>query len=420
MALPNVTNLRVTSGSSRPVVLEWDGIDQVTYGECTYSVFRKRVQDVSWPARIGWTANTTYTDSTAAAGTSYEYRVAHSYGLAAEPCMITALGVDPTFGPYIDVERAEGSSITNLNVHSHPAGTPFSVDHGSSWIRPFGALDGERNGTGSPDVGIANGFKDRSLEWAWEGKTPEHGKHRGGYFGHSDYIALYSPQWPPEGSAYDSASQTLGRVFYDTYDGEEFWLQWRMKIDSSRFTPTPTVPASAGKLFYLQTCNGSSACQLYFNLKPSTRGRVMQIEHDGQSAIGSRVVPLYDNGAPFECPVDEWWTYMIHIKPSRTNTAADTNTDGTLELFAQAPGDTSWRTLYSNTAFPFHYSFPPDWAGSEASTTNPPGWNSFSARQYPNHYVSSSSSGATTATNAAHYTQIIFSSQPIPLPLFPA
>lgn len=407
--------LSVTINGDNTASLSWTGVDTATYGLAQIHLYRK-VAGANWASdpganRIAILRNgeTSFTDTTRVAGTTYVYRVRLTFGMAFESTRIVALGTDPVLGDYIDVVRRDYKSDDINSPQAHWAGDPISADKLSSWERPMGAVDGTLNGIGVPDIGVANGFKDFSADWrSPSGGTPVYYDFRGAYWGHLDYKALYGPQWPV-------APFTGNRTYYDTWNGDEFWIQFRLKIDGGRWIGAPNQAQKGGKLFYLQCISQSSACQIYLHHTPHRANGELRLEHDGQSAISSVSITLDDSttGLPFALVPDEWWTFMIHVKAGHVNTRDFENPDGVLEIFAASMTDTAWRTLYSNQSFAFRYSFPP---AISSNVRDPPAWNMFSPRNFPNHYMSSSGNGPVPNTFAYHYTQLILSSAPIPLP----
>ena len=161
--------------------------------------------------------------------------------------------------------RAQGAQ-------AHAAGEAFSLDRKNSWNRPLGAFDSPKNGKLTPDIGIANGFKDRSGRLA-----VYHRQFRGAWWGHPDYEALYDAKWPING--YDTGSW---HTYTDTFDGNEFWLQYRQKVSASRLVPN--MPR--GKLNYIQNCSTTTAQQLYSQSSRTSVGK-LYMQHDGQGAYGN-------------------------------------------------------------------------------------------------------------------------------------
>ena len=274
----------------------------------------------------------------------------------------------------------------------------------SSWNRILGCVTQAWNGKTTPDIGISRGFKNR------DGFTDANGKKhdwrgsqysfRGAYWGHPEYDALYNPVWPVSG--FDTFSTADNLLFNDTFDGNEFWLQWRQYMSSTMWTGRPQ-----GKIMYVQTANGSSTCQLYTGFDSRhVAGRRIYFQHDGQNGDGGPY-NLYAPGAgdpEWEPPQNEWATWMLHVKPGRHRVA-----EGTIELKVATTGAKQWTTLCSHVGYPMHYLMPAD------SVANPPAYNCFNPRNYPNIFTNNAV-GPSWQTNDLMYTQIILSSQEIPLP----
>ena len=295
-------------------------------------------------------------------------------GDRSEAVTVTAKGAN-----YLEIARGS-------NAQAHAAGVPFSVDRRNSWNRPLGAFGSPKNGKLTADIGISNGSRDRSSDWRYQ-----HNQFRGAWWGHPDYEALYDARWPVSG--FDTGSW---HSYTDTFEGNEFWIQYRQRISGSRFA----AKMPRGKLNYIQNVSTTTAQQLYFLIKPDI-GRRLYMEHDGQGAYGNVDVPL----AEWFIEPDTWETYMIHVRPGHRLVA-----DSTLEVLAAHEGDRSWTTLYNSSTFSIHF-YPASANHSECEA-----YNNFQPRNNPNHYQGSSGGGANPLTNYVAYTQIILSRNPIPLP----
>lgn len=324
--------------------------------------------------------------------------VVGAYGGPTDPYVLLGTGGNVAEGVRV---IAKGPNYVDLvrptvaqGAKAHAVGEAFSLDAKNSWNRPLGAFNTPKNGKLTPDIGIANGFKDRSADWRYN-----YGQFRGAWWGHNDYRALYHANWPTGG--FDTGSWY---TYTNTFDGNEFWLQYRQKVSASRLASN--MPR--GKLNYIQNCSSSTAQQFYFLVKPDL-GRRLYLAHDGQSAF--TVHPKNIDGgevptAQWLIEPDVWETFMFHIKPGHTPYSPDS----TVELFAAREGDASWTTLMSRTDFNIHFYSP------AANYGEVPAYNNFQPRNNPNHYQGSSGGGSCPRTNYVAYTQIILSSQPIALP----
>ncbi len=299
-------------------------------------------------------------------------------GNVAERVVVVAKGPN-----YLDVTRGTPAQ----GAKAHAAGEAFSLDRKNSWNRPLGAFGSPKNGKLTPDIGIANGFKDRSADWRFQ-----HNQFRGAWWGHPDYEALYDAKWPVNG--YDTGSW---HTYTDTFDGNEFWLQYRQKISASRFA----AGMPRGKLNYIQNvCNDHGTAVVFHD----------QAGHRSAGCTWSMMAKAPTDLSAFHwrewiIEPDTWETYMFHIRPGHRLTP-----DSTLEVFAAHEGDTSWTTLYSNNTFSIHF-YPPAANYSECEA-----YNNFQPRNNPNHYQGSSGGGSCRVTNYVAYTQIILSRNSIPIP----
>jgi hypothetical protein len=282
---------------------------------------------------------------------------------------------------------------------AHAVGEGFSAQDQTAWWRLMGAF-GAWNGKASPDIGIANGFKNFDADWTGQGVGRNYGRFRGAYWGHPQYEALYDATWPVNG--YDTASTTAGRVFRDTFVGNEFWIQWRMKITGDRRNNPD------GKFCYLQAVS-SARHQWFTNIGTSTRTPTrLNFVNDGQSRninLSATTNNPYSAGTDYQWLFNEWVTYMIRIRPGR-KAVRETLAD----LYVQEPGDTAWRHVCTSSSVDLAFT------GPAANHPHPEAYNVFSILNYANHYEGSSTSGASPSTHAVQATQVILSSREIPIP----
>jgi hypothetical protein len=280
----------------------------------------------------------------------------------------------------------------------HAAGGPFSVQDHTAWWRLMGAFSQANNGKTTPDIGIANGFKNFDTDYTAQTVNKNFGRFRGAYWGHSEYKTLYGPKWPING--YDAYTTNADRVFHDTYVGTEFWIQWRAKITGNR------MENPNGKMCYLQEV--SQARQQWFtNIAPEYRNaQRLNFVNDGQGRnINLANASTYSEGSNYQVRLNEWVTYMIHLRPGR-NLLRETLVD----LYVQEPEDTAWRHVMTSPSIDLIYIMPSD------NVAHPPGYNVFSVLNYANHYEGGGSSGASRSTHAIQATQVILSSREIPIP----
>jgi hypothetical protein len=321
---------------------------------------------------------------------------------------IALMGTDPVTSEEVIVtgRNVSNNSLTVIRSTNatqrqpHPAGSPFSVQDHSAWWRLMGAF-GLYNGKTTPDIGIQNGFKNFDNDYTLQGVNRNVGRFRGCYWGHPDYEALYDATWPISG--YDAASTNAGRVFHDTYVGNEFWIQWRAKITGNR------MENPNGKMMYLQEV-ALARQQFFTNISPETSfPQRLNFVNDGQARninLSATTNNPYSAGTTYQVRLNEWVTYMVRLRPGR-HLLPETVVD----LYVQEPEDTAWRHITGTAILDLFFTMP------ASGVAHPPGYNFFSALNYANHYEGSGSSGASKSTHAIQATQVILSSQPIPLPL---
>jgi hypothetical protein len=331
------------------------------------------------------------------AGTGRYYALMGSNALTSEQVIVTGI-------------NRNDNSLTIIRSPSaqrqpHDAGGGFSVQDQTAWWRYMGAF-GVENGKTTPDVGIANGFKNFDTDFTTMTVSRNYGRMRGCYWGHSDYEALYDATWPISG--YDAASTAAGRVWHDTFVGTEFWIQWRAKIAGDRMANPD------GKMCYLQAVTATPH-QFFTNISPETsKGQRLNFVNDGQGRIidlcGKTLTqpytPYMTEVSTYQCRLNEWVTYMIHVRPGRFQVF-----ESVVDLYVQEPEDTAWRHIISTSNLDMAYYMP------ASNRPHPPAYNIFSVLNYANHYEGGGSVGASSSTHSIQATQVILSSQEIPLPL---
>lgn len=263
----------------------------------------------------------------------------------------------------------------------HPVGS----NGAPGWWRPFAPMSGTSNGRGVDDPG-AGGTLDLA-PWDTSNRSVNE-QFRRAYYANPAYI----------GAAGFSADQ---------FNGSEFWLQFRIKIDPKRYLPgTP----NAGKLSFLattqQTLNQeivhqnmqdrSSLWYTNFGSSPDTGGSMGV--NGGTKQPGSDYTACGTQGGGAGCWLfngGEWVTFLYHVVPG---TDGEKNT--LFEVFAARQGVTQYETIFSqqNTI-----NF------SDTSTGHPQGYNSFQPSNYMNNQN-------TSVSWYQRYDQIIFSHSSIPCP----
>jgi hypothetical protein len=289
---------------------------------------------------------------------------------------------------------------------AHAVGEGFSTQDQTAWWRLMGAF-GTYNGKTTPDIGIANGFKNFDADWTTQGVNRNYGRMRGCWWGHPEYQDLYNATWPING--YDTSSTQAGRVFHDTFVGNEFWIQWRSRIVAANRLENPD-----GKLMYLQAV-ASARHQWFTNIGTTTSNpQRVNFVNDGQARnINLAAASSYSPGSTYQWRFNEWVTYMVHVNPGRGG--ATPSTPGPREtladLYVQEPEDTAWRHVMTSNSVDLAFT------GPAANHAHPQAYNVFSVLNYPNHYEGTSTSGGSVSTHAVQATQIILSRNEIPIPL---
>ena len=252
------------------------------------------------------------------------------------------------------------------------------------WWRPFGPMSAADTGKAVDDPG-ANGTI--SL-YSWDGLTDTNANanFREAYYAHPDVI----------GDGGFGASK---------FNGHEFWLQWRQKMDANRYlSGTP----SEGKQSFLATTqqtlnqeivqmnrsNRVAAWYTNFGSSPDTGGAM----GEGSSKQPGGDYPSCDYSSGANCWTwndDEWVTWLYHVIPGH-----DGVEDTLFEAYACRDGDTEYDLVFSDlTTVNF----------SSTTTGHPQGYNAF----HPSNYMNGQSSSREWFQR---YDEVIFSKQPIPVP----
>lgn len=219
------------------------------------------------------------------------------------------------------------------------------------WWRPLSPMDGTGNGRGSDDPGASGTIPVET--WA-----------------------------PTQGGSQTAGwrNGTYGPSSTGTWDGDEFYVQMWMKLDSRR----RDAGVNGGKIHYL------------------TRTE--------QSLVGQELVTYYKNSATFSVYKqgglaisnelsdvahvwDEWANYLYHIVPGDENVA-----NGSIEVWRALQGETSYTKIFQNMSLSIDY-----------QDVYPKCWNALLVAIYHN--------GINIPTDFyQRYDQIIFSTQYIPCP----
>lgn len=262
---------------------------------------------------------------------------------------------------------------------------PVGSKSAPGWWRPFTPMSGESNGRGQDDP--AAGGSLALVPWD-PSNTSENNRFRQGYYAHPSYIGA---------DGFDESQ----------FNGTEFWLQFRIKIDPNRYlSGTP----SGGKLSFLATTEQTLNQEIVAVNKSNREARWYTnfgSSPDTGGAMGENSGTKQPGGDYSECGTlsglegcwlynpGEWATFLYHLVPG-----TDGNKDTLFEVFVARPGQTSYETLFTqlNTI-----NF------SETTTGHPKAYNSFQ----PSNYMNNQSS---TVEWYQRYDQIIFSHDFVPCP----
>lgn len=338
-----------------------------------------------------------------------------------------------------------------------------------SWNRPLCALRAGDNGRTQPDVGVGNGAARKMRSWDPR-QADRHARFREAYWGHASYWdaergdARYR-HWRPH-----DAKGAEGGTRLDAFEGDELWIQFRAKVDASRFA------APRAKMLFLQNADTSGSGQFFwqvgpkdYDTSPGNYGSVLvpltAFDDSAAPAGGTLSVPQraglgfagaeiqsaqsfpqcqWQHGASRACwrfPADEWVTYLLHFKFGRDNAplnpvdparggsdgaastlglrapfpaASDADHRTTFELFVARDGDAEYTQITSSDRFAWFFGDGKYQAGYYHY--NPPGLNTLWLGQNLNDYVGSGSVAPPPLPHAIEYTQLVVSRQRIAVP----
>lgn len=296
----------------------------------------------------------------------------------------------------------------------------------SSWARPFSPLTGATNGRGSDDPGADSAITAQAWNVGLVGSP-------GNY---DDYLGKWTHGTYSNKDYYDDARNS-GNGY--VCDGDEFWLQFRVKIEGTRVT----TGNPAGKLLFTTICGNGvshitpnqelvvqcagggdvqedghlsaytnfgnrSNSTLYADQSDNTTNRKPGGEFPNCTYAGGDYKPDFINtencgGFTF----DGWHTVLIHIKAGHDGgngdspiIAGNSSNDTTFELWLAGPGETEYTRHYSRN----------DWVWSFGENDSTPlGWSCFQPSGYMN--------GVNSVAGWYHrYDEMVFSKHPIVCP----
>lgn len=351
---------------------------------------------------------------------------------------------------------------------SFPAGWTVGMNQGGEWRRPLVPFAAGSNGKATADAGIANGAKRSGAAYPWTtGRNQQnHYFFRRGHYGsrfYWDTSVNPSAKWASQFVASDfTANAAQGNIF----EGDEFYLQWRMKVSTNMMTQHES------KFFYLHNTAIGSHAQIWGQVGRNKQGEVPLASEVIPGVTYGHMVTLFTQGgdgravdgngymlsdrlssgfggttkwqsdypasgsAPtagsYCWPGDVWVTFMLHCKFGRDNAEnlptdtssfnihapypADTNPSyqTTVEFFVHQAGWPDYKKLIGNYNFPW-------WFGDGISDTNyfpyhAGGLNAIWLSPFSNLYQNTGGEPPHSSTIVIDYAQAICSKKPIAPP----
>jgi hypothetical protein len=325
-----------------------------------------------------------------------------------------------------------------------PKGSHVGHQTGANWARVFSALTSDSNGLPADDINVA-GTRMRSRK---DQKNFPHGRQAFGYgwYGRPEYQSQFSTWRPSDHGRYAIDSVLRSNV----WDGDEFYIQFRIKVDS-RFLALNTVDPNSedsryGRKIWMLQSQMTVPQQLTGGYSPSNRygipstveppfaiaaysfggglaSRSLARNLDGSGSFqpGSRweatALPksMLPAGSAWEFPSGEWVTFLLRVRPglrwSRDNPSANGVRNTLVEIKVARETEVSYTTVFSMTDQAITYGS----SGPEEDrwTSALPGYNAFVVTGYLNTELGSV---VPAASYAIDWSEIIFSKQPIPAP----
>jgi len=260
-----------------------------------------------------------------------------------------------------------------------PTGT---VGDGTYWWRPFSPLTGASNGRGQNDPG-AGGTLPLQTYTATDGGSALYNymdRARPGWYGHADY-------------------HNTG-----AFDGTDFWVQVRVKIDPRR--------TKAGNVVNGKLLNFSTTRLSYTNQEIVTVSAYPTPAGEGTPNIHAMYDGTYgylrDKGVGTKNPTNwaysfGWDTLLYHVTPGHQNTVTGTIVKDTrLEVWAARQGETQYTKIW-DVMYDAWFDTPLEYTPNMKN-----GWNAFICWIYQN--------GEYNSEFFQCFDQIIFSKSMIPCP----
>lgn len=383
-------------------------------------------QAADWLARstgpgVVWAHNFQYASEVS------QFRESNNYGIDPSGNYATAV-------TWVSNDGFAGGGCVQIAV---PTGGTTS----DSWWRPFSALSAGQPGSSG---GVGNGLPndDPAANGTlsvnrYDSSSPAANYNwQRGYYANAATQSQF-PYWPQPGDT-------------GVYDGTDFYIQFRCKIQSTRWS----AGNPSGKLLFIDvtglTGTQEVLCRSVMNPDPITgytwgggtqpwlmytsqgnepnsilmangQGSYSGEWENGPYASTCTVGNQAASGACWNFPSDQWFTVLIHVVPGQDNDAyygANPSAplsswpyhDHGIEVWVANLGQTTYQQIYSNLSLAWDYYSSPQSSGNGPNGQyHPPAFNSLSPSAYMN--------GVNSAVGwYQRYTQIIFSKSFIPCP----
>lgn len=375
-------------------------------------------------------------------------------------------------GTTLTVARYTGSlgSAFSASAENYPAGSYVGND-ARDWRRTFAALPATENGKAIPDAAASGAVPLRSKTIGGPLSVPrDTSLWQYGWYGHPSNQATWA-NWTPWEGASTLTPRGVAQGVADRYrlwDGDEFWIQFRIKLDprfyANHAQPDPTaetnywgrkgwaIQSEVSSLNQIVTGYGTSnrygipsTTANPFSLATYKASRTIGVSDQSTRTHASHqlgspwdVAPKYadlstsfqpstglptpDGSTAWEMPDSEWVTFLLHVRPGRSNVSetvvevdfARTEQVGYAGTYTRLLTVTDGRIVYSGTG---DYEFPDGpFAYPAVTTMNAlPGFQAFGLMGYFNI----SQTEAVPPPKASYYVrmaQVIFSRAAIPAP----
>jgi hypothetical protein len=356
-----------------------------------------------------------------------QFRNSNNYG-------IDPSGQNATNVTWVSTDGFAGGGCVQVNV-------PSGSTTGDAWWRPFSALKAGQPGSSG---GVGNGlpYNDPAANGtlsvnSYDSSAPSVNYNwQRGYYANAA-IQTEFPYWPDPGNT-------------GVYDGTDFYIQMRIKIQSTRWA----AGNPSGKLLFIDTTGltgtqevlcrsvnnpdsitgnswgGGTQPWLMYTSQGNEPNSVIMANGQGAYAgewengpyaatctVGNQAAA----GACWNFPNQQWFTVLIHVIPGQDNDAyygANPSSplsswphhDTGIEVWTANPGQTSYQQVFSNLTLAWDYYTTPQSSGDGPNGQyHPPAFNSLAPSAYMN--------GVNSVTGwYQRYTQIIFSKSVIPCP----